>query len=113
MLFRSDQIITPPVSNAILPGITRNSVITLAREKGYEVVEQSIPREMLYMADELFLTGTAAEITPIRTVDRISIGNGTRGTITAELQQDFFDYVEGRTEDRHGWMTDVYDRASA
>jgi len=107
------QIITPPVSNAILPGITRNSVMRLAREKGYEVVEQSIPREMLYMADELFLTGTAAEITPIRTVDRIPIGSGTRGPITAELQRDFFDYVEGRIEDRHGWMTDVYDTTSS
>ncbi len=107
-LIFQERIVTPPVSNAILPGITRNSVITLAREKGYEVVEQAIPREMLYMADELFLTGTAAEITPIRTVDRIPIGKGTRGRITAELQHDFFDYVEGRVEDRHGWMTGVY-----
>jgi len=102
------KIITPPISSAILPGITRNSVITLAREKGYEVLEQSIPREMLYMADELFLTGTAAEITPIRSVDRIPVGEGIRGPVTAELQQDFFDYVEGRVQDRHGWMTNVY-----
>jgi branched-chain amino acid aminotransferase len=101
------RITTPPVSNAILPGITRNSVITLAREKGYELVEQPIPREMLYMADEIFLTGTAAEITPIRTVDRIPVGEGRRGPITEELQRAFFDYVEGRVEDRHGWMTDV------
>ena len=106
------RIMTPPLSNAILPGITRNSVITLAREKGYELVEQSIPREMMYMADELFLTGTAAEITPIRSVDRIPVGEGTRGPITTELQRDFFDYVEGRVEDRHGWMTGVYETST-
>ena len=106
------RIMTPPLSNAILPGITRNSVITLAREKGYELVEQSIPREMMYMADELFLTGTAAEITPIRSVDRIPVGEGTRGPITTELQRDFFDYVEGRVEDRHSWMTGVYETST-
>ena len=110
LLFQG-KVWTPPVSNAILPGITRNSVITLLREKGYELVEQAIPREMLYMADELFLSGTAAEITPIRSVDRIPIGSGTRGPLTAELQRDFFDYVEGRVDDRHGWMTNVYQAA--
>jgi branched-chain amino acid aminotransferase len=99
---------TPHPTNAILPGITRSSVIRLARERGYEVVEQPIPREMLYVADELFMTGTAAEITPIRSVDHIQIGAGRRGPITAELQEDFFAYVEGRVDDRHGWMTLVY-----
>jgi branched-chain amino acid aminotransferase len=112
-LVHQEMIITPPVSNAILPGITRNSVMSLAREKGYELVEQSIPREMLYMADEIFLTGTAAEITPIRTVDRIPVGSGTRGPITKDLQHAFFDYVEGRVDDRHGWMTEVYAAALA
>jgi len=107
-LITQGKLITPPVSSAILPGITRNSVITLAKERGYEVIEQQIPREMLYIADELFLTGTAAEITPLRTVDRIPVGAGTRGPITKQLQSDFFDYVEGRVDDRHGWMTNVY-----
>jgi branched-chain amino acid aminotransferase len=99
---------TPQVSNAILPGITRDSVIRLATELGYEVVEQPIPREMLYLADELFMTGTAAEITPVRSVDRILIGPGVRGPVTARLQQAFFDYVQGRSEDRFGWMVPVY-----
>ncbi len=99
---------TPQISNAILPGITRDSVIRLATELGYEVVEQPIPREMLYLADELFMTGTAAEITPVRSVDRIPIGAGVRGPVTARLQQAFFDYVQGRSEDRFGWMVPVY-----
>ncbi len=99
---------TPQISNAILPGITRDSVIRLATELGYEVVEQPIPREMLYLADELFMTGTAAEITPVRSVDRIPIGTGVRGPVTARLQQAFFDYVQGRSEDRFGWMVPVY-----
>lgn len=110
-LVRGGQIYTPPVANAILPGITRDSVITLARERGYTVIEQSIPREMLYIADELFMTGTAAEITPIRSVDRIVIGQGKRGPVTTRIQKDFFDYVEGKVPDRHGWMTNVYQEA--
>jgi len=107
-LVYQDKIWTPQVSNAILPGITRNSVITLAREIGFEVVEQPIPREMLYLASEVFLTGTAAEITPIRSIDRIPVGKGSRGPVTERLQSIFFDYVEGRTEDRYNWMTGVY-----
>lgn len=102
------KIWTPQISNAILPGITRNSVITLAGEMGYEIVEQPIPREMLYTADEIFLTGTAAEITPIKTVDRIPVGPGSRGPITEELQTAFFNYVEGRVDDRYNWMSKVY-----
>ena len=107
-LVYQDKIWTPQISNAILPGITRNSVITLAQDLGYEIVEQPIPREMLYVASEIFLTGTAAEITPIRSVDRLTIGNGSRGPITRELQSIFFDYVEGKTDDRYNWMTGVY-----
>ena len=103
-----EEIWTTPVSSAILPGITRNSVVTLAREMGYSILEQPIPREMLYLADEVFLTGTAAEITPVRSVDRITVGEGRRGPVTKALQKRFFDYVEGQEEDRFGWLTPVY-----
>lgn len=110
-LVRSGRILTPPIGNAILPGITRESVMTLAAERGLEVVEQRIPREMLYLADELFMTGTAAEITPVRSVDRIPIGDEKRGPVTAQLQTDFFNYVEGRVDDKFRWMTAVYAEA--
>lgn len=99
---------TPPISSAILPGITRDAAITLARECGYTVLQQPIPRETLYLADEIFLTGTAAEITPVCSVDHITVGNGKPGPITLEIQRSFFDYVQGKSEDRHGWMTPVY-----
>ena len=102
------QLYTPTIGAAILPGITRDSVIPLAEERGYTVLQQTIPREMLYIADEIFLTGTAAEITPIRSVDHVTVGDGKPGPITLEIQRDFFDYVEGKVEDRHGWMTPVY-----
>ncbi|MBI4446752.1 MAG: branched-chain amino acid transaminase [Acidobacteria bacterium] len=105
------RLYTPPQSSSILPGITRDTVFTLARERGYEVIEQLIPREMLYISDEIFLCGTAAEITPVRSVDRIPVGNGKKGALTARLQRDFFDYVEGKVEDRHGWLTNVYKEA--
>ena len=108
-LIRNETLYTPPTSNAILPGITRNSVLTLAKERGYEVLEEVLTREMLYLADEIFLTGTAAEVTPIRSVDHIMIGEGKRGPITTQIQQDFFDYVEGKVDDRHAWMTLVYE----
>ena len=111
-LIRHGKLHTTPISSAILPGITRNSVITLAKERGYEVVEQALPREMLYLADEIFLTGTAAEVTPIRSVDRIPVGPGERGPITTQIQQDFFDYVKGKVDDRHSWMTLVYEEKS-
>jgi branched-chain amino acid aminotransferase len=101
------RIITPPVGASILMGITREYVITLAKEFGYEVREQLIPRELLYVADEVFFTGTAAEITPIRSVDRIEVGNGTRGPVTKRLQEEFFGIVSGDIPDRHGWMTVV------
>ncbi len=100
---------TPPISSSILKGITRLAVLTLAREFGYPVVEQMIPRDMLYIADEAFFSGTAAEITPIRSIDRTPIGSGKRGPITQRLQSEFFATVEGRTEDRHHWLTFVAD----
>jgi branched-chain amino acid aminotransferase len=107
-LVHNEKLYTPSLGNAILPGITRDSVITLAKERGYEVLEQSLPREMLYLADEIFLAGTAAEVSPIRSVDHIAVGDGKRGPITTQIQQDFFDYIEGKVEDRHSWMTPVY-----
>ncbi len=100
-------LITPPLSASVLGGITRNCVITLARDLGYEVKEQLMPRELLYVADELFFTGTAAEVTPIRSVDHIIVGPGRRGPITAKLQSEFFGIVQGKTPDRHRWLTPV------
>ncbi|WP_409573167.1 branched-chain amino acid transaminase [Kouleothrix sp.] len=103
-VIRDGAIFTPPITAALLPGITRDSVITLAREHGYEVREQNLPREVLYVADELFFTGTAAEVTPIRSVDGITIGAGKRGPITTAIQQAFFGLFSGETEDKWGWL---------
>ncbi len=99
------KILTPPLSGTILPGITRDSVITLARDAGFTVAEQQVAREMLYLADEVFFTGTAVEITPIRSVDRIPVGAGSRGPVTHRLQKDFFALLKGEAEDRYGWLT--------
>lgn len=101
------KILTPPLSASILPGITRNSVMTICTELGLPVFEQDIPREMLYLADEVFFVGTAAEITPLTSVDHVPVGAGRRGPITEKLQQEFFGIVEGRKPDRHGWLTPV------
>jgi branched-chain amino acid aminotransferase len=101
------RILTPPLAGTILPGITRESVIALATDAGYTVVEQQIAREMLYIADEVFFTGTAAEITPVRSVDRIPVGSGLRGPVTERLQKDFFSLLEGEAEDRYGWLTPI------
>jgi len=98
---------TPPVAASVLMGITRAYVMTLAGELGVEVREQTIPREMLYVADELFFTGTAAEITPVRSVDRIVIGSGHRGPITKRLQEEFFGIAFGELPDRNHWLTPV------
>lgn len=106
-LVRDHVLYTPTMSSSVLPGITRDSIITLARDLGFEVREAQLPREMLYIADEVFFVGTAAEITPIRSVDKITIGEGKRGPVTAALQQAFFDYINGVVEDRHGWLTYV------
>ena len=102
---RNGRLHTPPLSGSILDGITRRCVLALAGEMGLEVREELIPREMLYVADEIFFCGTAAEITPVRSVDGIVVGSGKRGPITAQLQKSFFDIVEGRADDRHGWLT--------
>lgn len=102
------KIFTPPLSTSVLPGVTRDSVITLARHLGYEVQEMNIPRELLYIADEVFFTGSAAEITPIRSIDRITIGEGKRGPITKALQDAFFAVIQGEMEDRWNWLTPVY-----
>jgi branched-chain amino acid aminotransferase len=99
---------TPPLSSSILPGITRNSVIKLAGEQGIEIKEMSIPREMLYIADEVFFTGSAAEITPIRTIDKIKIGSGKIGPVTKILQDGFFAYINGEREDKYNWLTYLY-----
>jgi branched-chain amino acid aminotransferase len=106
-VIRDGRIHTPPLAASVLPGITRDTILTLAREAGIPVVEMNIPREMLYIADEIFFTGTAAEVTPVRSVDRIPVGSGKRGPVTEQLQKAFFDIVEGRVEDRHGWLTPV------
>lgn len=103
-LVRDGKIYTPTFGNTVLGGITRDCVIQLAGDLGYEVIEQSLPREMLYIADEAFFCGTAAEVTPIRSVDRMPVGAGTRGPITEEIQSAFFDVLEGRADDRHGWL---------
>lgn len=106
-VIKNGRIITPPSTASILTGITRDSVIQLAAQHGMTVVEQSIPREALYLADELFFTGTAAEITPIRSVDNITIGAGHRGPLTTKLQDAFFGLFSGTTEDKYGWLEPV------
>ncbi len=100
-------IYTPPVGVSILLGVTREYVLTLARELGYEIREQSFPREMLYLADEIFLTGTAVEISPVRSVDKVPVGNGGRGPVTKRLQDEFFGILRGQLPDRHAWLTPV------
>jgi branched-chain amino acid aminotransferase len=101
---RDGIVYTPPLSSSVLGGITRDTAITLLGELGIEVRQQVLPRELLYVADELFFTGTAAEVTPIRSVDRVAVGSGRRGPITAQVQAAFFGVVSGEREDRHGWL---------
>ena len=112
-LIRDGVIHTPPLYNSILGGITRDSVITIAQDLKYDVRFQPIAREELYLADELFMTGTAAEVSPVRSVDRIPIGSGSRGEITHHLQEEFVGLVEGRLPDRHNWLTPVPRLAAA
>jgi branched-chain amino acid aminotransferase len=104
---RDGKIVTPPAGASVLPGITRDTVVTLAGDLGIPVVEQALPRELLYIADEVFFTGTAAEITPIRSIDRITIGQGKRGPIAEALQKEFFAIVNGTKHDRYGWLSAV------
>ncbi len=110
---KNGRIYTPTATDSILTGITRDTIITLAREAGLEVMEKEIPREMLYLADEIFLTGTAAEITPVRSVDRLEVGPGRRGPITEMLQSRFFGLFDGSTPDRWGWLEPVDDTTTA
>jgi len=100
-------VYSPGIGGSILLGITRSTVLTLLQGLGYEVRFQSLPREMLYIADEIFFTGTAAEISPIRSVDRIQVGSGSRGPITKQLQEEFFAITSGKKADRYGWLTRV------
>ena len=106
-VIRDGKVHTPPLGASVLPGITRDSIITLVRQLGIPLVETIIPREMLYVADEVFFCGTAAEVTPIRSVDRIQIGAGHRGPITERIQQRFFEIVQGKAKDEFGWLTPV------
>ncbi|MCK6440773.1 MAG: branched-chain amino acid transaminase [Planctomycetes bacterium] len=112
-VIRDGVIHTPPIGNSILGGITRDSIITLAREEGIEVRETAMPREFLYIADEIFGVGTAAEVTPIRSLDKIKIGSGKRGPVTAKLQKKYLDVVQGRIADKWGWRTVVEPAAVA
>ena len=105
---RDDALVTPPLANSILGGITRDSIMTLARDRGLSVTEMSLPREALYLADEVFFVGTAAEVTPVRSIDKIRIGTGHRGPITERLQRAFFDVINGVAPDRYGWLTYVH-----
>lgn len=106
-LVDNGELVTTPLDGSLLGGITRSTIIALAKREGLAVREQSIPREMLYMADEVFFTGTAAELTPVRSIDRITIGTGTRGPVTAHVQRAFLDIAHGRAEDTFGWLTHV------
>lgn len=111
-MVKDNCLLTPTQSQSILAGITRDSVIKIARALGLEVREQPLSREALYLADELFFTGTAAEITPIRSVDDIDIGSGTRGEITARIQETFFGLFNGETEDVWGWLEPISQAAA-
>jgi branched-chain amino acid aminotransferase len=109
-LARRETLYTPPIDGTLLPGITRDAVLTLARDAGIPVREEPLPREMLYLADEIFFSGTAAEITPVRSVDKIAVGSGRPGPITRQLQQAFLDVAQGRAHDPHRWLTHVDER---
>ena len=106
-LVRDGTLYTSPLANSILSGITRDAILTLARHQGIPVVEQALPRELLYICDEAFFTGTAAEVTPLRSVDRILVGNGEPGPLTRQLSQEFFGIVNGAIPDRFNWLTPV------
>jgi branched-chain amino acid aminotransferase len=108
-VIKDGQVITPPLEASILPGITRDSVLRICQDLGIPVSERNIPREFLYIADEVFFAGTAAEITPIRSIDRIGVGTGSRGPITRVIQEAFFACISGAKADVHGWLTPVYD----
>ncbi|MCL2688068.1 MAG: branched-chain-amino-acid transaminase [Methanobrevibacter sp.] len=104
-LIKDDVVYTPTLSSSILKGITRDSVITIANDLGYEVKEEQIPREFAYLSDEVFFTGTAAEVTPVRSIDGITIGLGKIGPMTKEIQSEFFNIVEGKIDDKFNWLS--------
>lgn len=106
-LVRDNIVYTPSLASSVLQGITRDTVLVLAKDLGFEVREQALPREFLYLADEIFFCGTAAEITPIRSVDKIQIGAGRRGAVTKQLQDRFFSVIRGEAPDTHNWLTPV------
>ena len=106
-VIRNGILQTAPLGNSVLPGITRDSVLQIARDLGITIMEQVLPRELLYIADEAFFTGTAAEITPIRSVDKITVGKGVAGPITKSIQQEFYGIVRGEKADRYNWLTPV------
>jgi branched-chain amino acid aminotransferase len=106
-LVRKGTLYTPPIDGTLLPGITRETVLALAADAGIPIREEPLPREMLYIADEVFLSGTASEITPIRSVDKITVGAGKPGSVTKELQRLFMSTVRGEAADPHGWLTHV------
>jgi branched-chain amino acid aminotransferase len=106
-LVKDGVVHTPPLSSSVLPGITRDSVMMLFKEMGVRVIEETIPREMLYIADEVFFTGSAAEVSPVRSVDKIVVGKGKRGPLTKRIQDAFFAYINGEREDTYGWLTYV------
>jgi branched-chain amino acid aminotransferase len=112
-IVRDGTIQTPPLASSVLAGITRDSVMTLARDLGFPVIETVLPREAIAIADEAFFVGTAAEVTPIRSIDRMQIGNGRRGPITEAVQRAFFDVINGEAPDTHGWLTYVYQEEAA
>jgi branched-chain amino acid aminotransferase len=104
-LIKNGVVHTAPVNGTLLPGITRDTILTLAREAGYPVKEEAMSREMLYLADEVFFCGTAVEVTPVRSVDKLVVGDGRPGPITRDLQRRYLDVVAGRAPDQHGWLT--------
>jgi branched-chain amino acid aminotransferase len=106
-VIRDGKMLTPPLGASVLPGITRDTIVKIAGQLNVPVVETIIPREMVYIADEMFFTGTAVEVTPVRSVDRIPVGNGHRGPITEKIQKRFFDIVDGKAKDEFGWLTPV------
>jgi branched-chain amino acid aminotransferase len=106
-LVHDDALITPPLSASILPGITRDSIVKIAADLNIPVKESVIPREMVYLADEIFFVGTAVEVTPIRSIDKITIGSGVAGPITRRIQEEFFAVTSGKKADRHNWLTAV------
>ncbi len=112
-LVRDDVLYTSQMSNGILHGVTRDTVITIARDLGFEVRETQLPREFLYLADDAFFTGTAAEITPIRSIDRLPVGEGKPGTLTRTIQEEFMAIAKGRVADRFNWLTPVPSPVSA